>query len=91
MATIDIKARIDDAVVRSNELEQLVAKRQPFPLRGDRQMLIAGYWALMVDYHRSVLYLLKLEPSPRIAVARPGLSNPLYRAHIRTKARIEAR
>src|ERR1700674_2503601 len=84
MATIDIKARIDHAVVRSNELEQLVAKRQPFPLRGDRQMLIAGYWALMVDYHRSVLYLLKLEPDlcgGGFALARP-MVEALLRIHV---------
>jgi hypothetical protein len=84
VATIDIKARIDHAVVRSNELEELVAKRQPFPLRGDRQVLVAGYWALMVDYHRSVLFLLKPEYNlcgGGFALARP-MVEALLRVHV---------
>ncbi len=81
---IDIKQKIEQAIERSNELEQMIHKRAPFPLQGDRQMLIAGYWALMVDYHRSVLFLLKPEYNlcgGGFALARP-MVEALLRIHV---------
>jgi hypothetical protein len=84
MATIDIKARVDHAIVRSNELEQLIYNRQPLSLQDDRAVMIVGYWALMVDYHRSVLFLLKPEHNlcgGGFALARP-MAEALLRIHL---------
>jgi hypothetical protein len=83
-ATIDIRAELERARLRSVELEELIHRRQPFPLQSDRQMLIAGYFALMVDYHRSVLFLLKPEYNlcgGGFALARP-MVEALLRIHI---------
>jgi hypothetical protein len=84
MASIDINHEIARAIARSNELEQMIHARQPLALQGNRQILIVGYWALMVDYHRSVLFLLKPEYNlcgGGFALARP-MVEALLRIHL---------
>jgi hypothetical protein len=84
MANMDINQELERARARSVELEQLIYKRQPLPLGSDRPVLIAGHWALMVDYHRSVLFLLKPEYNlcgGGFALARP-MVEALLRIHV---------
>ncbi len=84
MANIDINHELERARLHSVELERLIYNRQPLPLRGDRPVLIAGHWALMVDYHRSVLFLLKPEYNlcgGGFALARP-MVEALLRIHL---------
>jgi len=84
MAAIDFNNVLERSRVSSVEMEELIYKRQPFPLQGDRQMLVAGHWALMVDYHRSVLFLLKPEYNlcgGGFALARP-MVEALLRIHV---------
>ena len=81
---IDMKAEVERAQSRSTELELMIHNRQPIPLQGNRKYLIAGYWALMVDLHRSVLFLLKSDINlcgGGFALARPMIE-ALLRIHL---------
>lgn len=84
MAPLDIGREIERAIERSNELELMVANRQPWAIQTNRQITVVGYWALMVDYHRSVLFLLKTNPplcGGGFALARP-MVEALLRIHV---------
>jgi hypothetical protein len=84
MAAPDMKAEVERAQSRSTELELMIHKRQPIPLQGNRKYLTAGYWALMVDLHRSVLLLVKPDINlcgGGFALARPMIE-ALLRIHI---------
>ncbi len=83
-ANIDIKTEVDRASARSNELERMIHNHKPIPLRDDRSTLVAGLWALMVDYHRSVLLLVRPDVSlcgGGFALARP-MVEALLRIHV---------
>jgi hypothetical protein len=81
MASLDMKAEIERAQSMSTELELMIHNRQPIPLQGNRKYLIAGYWALMVDFHRSVLLLLK--PDVNLCGGGFALARPMIEALLR--------
>jgi hypothetical protein len=81
MPTLDMKVEVERAQSRSTELELMIHKRQPIPLQGNRNYLIAGYWALMVDLHRSVLLLLK--PDINLCGGGFALARPMIEALLR--------
>ena len=78
---IDIKAEVERAQSRSTELELMIHNRQPIALQGNRKYLIAGYWALMVDLHRSVLFLVK--PDVNLCGGGFALGRPMIEALLR--------
>jgi hypothetical protein len=78
---IDIKAAVERAQSRSTELELMIHNRQPIGLQGNRKHLIAGYWALMVDLHRSVLLLVK--PDINLCGGGFALARPMIEALLR--------
>jgi len=81
MASLDIKTEVERAQSRSTELELMIHNRQPIPLQGNRKYLIAGYWALMVDLHRSALQL--LNPDLNLCGGGFALARPMIEALLR--------
>ena len=80
----DVKNELASAQRFGEELEALVLNRGQCP-DDDRNILLMGYWALLFDFHKSVLTLI---PKPlyggAFAVVRPCME-AVARAHVAVK------
>ena len=80
----DVKKELAAAQKFADELESLVVKRGQCP-DDDRNILLMAYWALLFDFHRSVLNLI---PKPlcggAFALVRPCME-AVARAHVAVK------
>jgi len=80
----DVKKKLAAAQEFAEALESLVLKRGQCP-DDDRNILLMGYWALLFDFHRSVLNLI---PKPlcggAFALVRPCME-ATARAHVAVK------
>ncbi len=80
----DVKKELAAAQKFAEELESLVVKRGQCP-DDDRNILLMAYWALLFDFHRSVLNLI---PKPlcggAFALVRPCME-AVARAHVAVK------
>ncbi len=78
----DIQNLLARASKIGEDLENLVVQRGSFLVQSDRTLLIVGYWALVFDYHKSILTLLEKQfYGGAFALLRPMLEAVL-RAHI---------
>lgn len=80
----DVKKELADAQKLAEALESLVVKRGQCP-DDDRNILLMAYWALLFDFHRSVVNLI---PKPlcggAFALVRPCME-AVARAHVAVK------
>jgi hypothetical protein len=76
--TMNVKTEIDRVSRYGQQLEQLFAQRE-FRISGDRDMLIVGYWSLLLDYHVAVVTLLAKE----LYGAAFALMRPIVEAWVR--------
>lgn len=80
----NVKKELAAAQKFADELESLVVKRGQCP-DDDRNILLMGYWALLFDFHRSVLDLIR-KPlcGGAFALVRPCME-AVARAHVAVK------
>jgi hypothetical protein len=81
MISEKVQKEIDSARKFGEQLEDIVVSKNQFPT-GDRNVLLIAYWALMFDYHKGILSLLRFEfYGAAFALVRPVVE-AVVRAHI---------
>lgn len=79
-----VQKEIDSARKFGEQLEEIVVGKNQFPT-GDRNVLLVAYWALMFDYHKGILSLLRSEFfGAAFALVRPVVEANV-RAHVALK------
>lgn len=79
--TVSVQSELDSARRLGQQLEELVVKQGQCP-DDDRNILLIGYWALLVDFHRGILILIpNALCGSAFALVRPSME-ALVRAHI---------
>ncbi len=62
MINAKVQKEIDSSRRFGEQLENIVVSKHQFPT-GDANVLLIAYWALMFDYHKGTLSLLRLHRS----------------------------
>lgn len=84
MISEKVQKEIDSAENFGEQLEEIVVSKNQFPA-GDRNVLLIAYWALMFDYDKGILSLLRSELfGAAFALVRPVVEADV-RAHVALK------
>ena len=75
---MNVQSEIDRVSRYGQQLEALLAQKK-FPISGDRDALIVGYWSLLLDYHTAIVMLLPKE----LYGAAFALMRPIVEAWVR--------
>jgi hypothetical protein len=80
----NVQKELNNAGEFGAELEQVVVSKNQFPI-DDRNVLLVAYWALMFDYHKAILTLLRAGLfGAAFALVRP-MVEAVVRCHVALK------